>query len=244
MGIVVPVFNEASRWSTEQWRELVTQCDVRWLFVDDGSTDQSAALLHDLSVHCPQVDVMSLATNSGKAEAVRSGLLTLLDSHEFAIVGFLDADGAFSLTDIQKMVALMRSQVSRDTFDAIWSSRVALSGHDIQRTGMRHFVGRGVATLIGSTIRPMPYDTQSGFKLFLASDTLAKCLRQPLATRWLFDVEIILRWRAEGKGPLRILEVPVTSWRDVRGSKIRGREMLRIAREIGVILHQGRKQRG
>jgi dolichyl-phosphate beta-glucosyltransferase len=240
IGIVIPLFNEASRWDAERWLTFVNGFKAEWLFVDDGSTDGSRNLVQALMDSHPNVYLKVLASNQGKAEAVRLGLLELLEHSNLEIVGYLDADGAFSLLDITRISESLQMPEKKNQFDAVWSSRVALAGHQIERSTLRHYLGRGVATLIGSSLKPMPYDTQSGFKMFRASPELASCMARPFSTRWLFDVEIILRWKVMNDRPIRIIEIPVTSWRDVPGSKIKGREVLRITRELLRIMRQTR----
>lgn len=58
------------------------------------------------------------------------------------------------------------------TFDALWSSRVALSGRFIQKLASRHYMGRVVATLLSVDGNSISYDTQSGVKLFAATPSI------------------------------------------------------------------------
>ena len=45
--LVVPCYNEAGRWQADYWRELVRPGDLDVLFVDDGSTDATRAVVQE-----------------------------------------------------------------------------------------------------------------------------------------------------------------------------------------------------
>jgi len=228
--IVVPCFDEAGRWRTSYWEEMLAVPGISWIFVDDGSSDDTVRRI--TSTGCR---VLALERNRGKAEAVRRGLLAALEDGPSA-VGFMDADGAFNVQDVVTIVAAYGEQTGRaDPVDAIWSSRVALAGRSIERHAIRHYIGRAVATVVSVGNGPIPYDTQSGLKLFRPSPTLRACLREPFATRWLFEIEILLRWRALSGTDMRVWEMPLDYWHDVAGSKITRRESVRIVSELAAI---------
>ena len=76
------------------------------------------------------------------------------------------------------------------------------------------------------------YDSQCGAKVFRATPRLEQVLRQPFVSRWIFDVEILARflnsWRAEGLNPDgRIYELPLQTWIDVPGSKVKLNDFIR-----------------
>ena len=79
--VVVPCFNEARRLDLAAFEGFArAQPDVRLLLVDDGSTDNTFELLEGLRERLPEsFEVLRLERNSGKAEAVRRGLLRALD---------------------------------------------------------------------------------------------------------------------------------------------------------------------
>jgi glycosyltransferase involved in cell wall biosynthesis len=73
LAIVVPCFNEESRFSVLQWQSIVssfTQC--HWIFVDDGSLDNTSMLLDQLTG--ANVHRLDLPTNNGKGNAIHAGL--------------------------------------------------------------------------------------------------------------------------------------------------------------------------
>lgn len=241
VGIVVPCFNEASRWSPHYWAEVLQHSDQRYLFVDDGSTDGTRVLL-ERAVEGTSSGVLVLERNRGKAEAVRRGMIQLIDEYGLEGVGYLDADGAFGLGDIAGMTQQFRTKVIDGPFDAMWSSRVALSGRDIKRSGTRHYIGRAIATYISLGYGQIPYDTQSGYKLFAGSSQLRECMASPFRTRWLFELELLARWMRITGASMQVWEEPLQSWHDVPGSKIRGREVYRIVKELAVVKSEQRRR--
>src|SRR6478736_8408716 len=72
--IVIPCFNEAARLDTDALSALADHASVRLLFVDDGSTDDTGVVLAKLAATTDSIDVLTLAVNAGKAEAVRQGM--------------------------------------------------------------------------------------------------------------------------------------------------------------------------
>jgi len=237
--LVVPVFNEEERFNSTYWLEVVRRSSLSLHFVDDGSTDGTARILDDFC-HEHGFMVTRLVTNVGKANALREGLIRTLSDSDGTPVGFVDADAVFDPEDIAQLRAIMDRKEMR-TYDAFFSSRVALSGRDIRRRDSRHYIGRAIATLLSTSYSPMPYDSQSGLKFFRASDALAQVLQTPFDTRWFFEMELLLRWRHEKGLPMAVWEEPVHSWFDAPGSKIRGRQALRVTKDLYSVLVQARR---
>ena len=230
--LTVPCFNEANRWDVNYWRGVVGTSGVTCVFVDDGSEDETGHLVNEVCSGTPS-RVMSQSKNQGKAEAVRRGMQwSLSRADDSDVVGFMDADGAFHVSDLERLIRLCEAKFDQEEWDAIWSSRVALSGRVIGRSARRHYLGRIVATLLFGVRSDVPYDTQSGLKLFRPSQDLQLMLSSPFQTRWLFEVELLHRYQSYLKSPLRVWEEPLMFWSEIPGSKIRGNEAIRVASEI------------
>lgn len=72
LSVVVPVFNERDTLEEvgRRLREVLGDGDYELLFVDDGSTDGSAAILKRLCIDDPRVRVIRFGRNLGKSEAL------------------------------------------------------------------------------------------------------------------------------------------------------------------------------
>ncbi len=228
--VVIPCFDEARRLNLPAFRGFVTAIPhVEFLFVNDGSRDDTLAMLKGLKREYPGVvDVLDLANNSGKAEAVRQGLLEAIERGcEF--VAFWDADLSTGLDEIEPFRNIMRD---RPEIDMVFGSRVNLLGRHIERKLSRHYMGRVFATMVAFALRLPIYDTLCGAKMFRVTDDLKRVLEKPFISRWIFDVEIIARYlvlRRDGsKPPVRsiIVEKPLLRWTDVEGSKLRPRHFV------------------
>lgn len=239
-GLVVPCFNETPRWRDDYWTDILQVAELRILFVDDGSSDATLARA-EATVAGTASEVLSLSRNAGKAEAVRTGMQHLLKVDDISAVGYLDADGAFNRRDIEELISVYRQKVMDGDFEAAWSSRVALAGRDIARSGSRHYIGRLVATFVSLGYGQIPYDTQSGYKLFQPSEQLMTCLAEPFRTRWLFELELLARWQGLTGSQLRVWEEPLQYWHDVPGSKITGKESVRVIKELLAVKREQRR---
>ncbi|MBW2421215.1 MAG: glycosyltransferase, partial [Deltaproteobacteria bacterium] len=189
--IVVPCFNEAERLDVREFEAFIARNpSIRFVFVNDGSLDGTLGVLNRLEKGAPSaVTVIDQQPNRGKAEAVRRGLLEAFDiGPDF--VGYWDADLATPLGEISRFV---------DTFEEhpecelIIGSRVKLLGRDIQRSTLRHYLGRIAATVASLTLRLEVYDTQCGAKLFRANSRMRALFEEPFCTGWVFDVEVLAR---------------------------------------------------
>jgi hypothetical protein len=152
---------------------------------------------------------------------VRAGLQAVTQT-DTSIVGYFDADFATPVSELERLLTM----ITKDPhLDAVLASRVALLGHSIQRKATRHYLGRFYATAASLALGVAVYDTQCGAKLFRVNDTLRAALAEPFPDRWSFDVELLARLLhpAAGVPPIsaeQIVEVPLTAWRDVGGSKL------------------------
>lgn len=234
--IVIPCYNESKRLDAGQFEDFVKQAhNVRFLFVNDGSTDHTSQVLETLRrSHPDRFDVYHLPRNVGKAEAVRLGLLRAFAScPDYA--GFWDADLATPLDIIPSFCDLLDR---KPDIEMVFGSRVQLLGRSIDRNLMRHYLGRTFATMVALVLNLKVYDTQCGAKLFRRSDGVIALFQETFITRWLMDVEIIARLIQARRGTdlpraeAVIYEAPLSEWRDVRGSKLKTSDFLKAMFEM------------
>lgn len=226
--IVVPCFNEAARLDVAALAALATAAGARVLAVDDGSTDATSELLADAAARHPNIHVMRLPVNVGKAEAVRVGLgAAIADGAE--LVGYYDADLA---TPVAEMVGLVETLSAADHLDVVLGSRVGLLGRDIRRSFVRHYLGRVFATVGSAVLRLAVYDTQCGAKAFRVTPALRHAVAEPFTSRWAFDVELLGRLLDGGTRVSAFEEVPLRAWHDVGGSKLGPRSAVRAGADL------------
>ncbi|MEO8381434.1 MAG: glycosyltransferase, partial [Acidobacteriota bacterium] len=231
--LVIPCYNEERRLPVEELRAF--QLDglrIELLFVDDGSRDGTLRLLQALRDEDPQrFSVLALERNSGKAEAVRRGLLAAIERQP-DLVGFWDADMATPLGEIPGFIDVF---AARSEIEMVFAARVRLLGRSISRNPRRHYFGRVGATLISSSLGLAVYDTQCGAKLFRVSDRMRELFAEPFLSRWIFDVEIIarlVRQRGRDAAARAIFELPIMVWHDVKGSKVRSTDFVRALNDL------------
>lgn len=242
--VVVPCYNEASRLAVAEFASWAGRDGIHFLFVDDGSTDGTREVLESMQARSPAaVMQFRLDRNVGKAEAVRQGLLRALEMKpEF--VGYLDADLATPIGELLDM----RQEMDRAGATVALGARVALLGRRIQRSMFRHYSGRIFATLVSWLLGLVVYDTQCGAKLFRDTVPLRTALNRPFISRWAFDVELIGRLlvgtpEVPPISPTSMVEYPLHTWVDVRGSKLNMIGMVLATAQLILIWRDIRKQR-
>ncbi len=235
--IIVPCYNESKRINPNAFLcALEKDLNLSFLFVNDGSTDETLSVLKSIKEKNPtQVEVVSLEKNSGKAEAVRRGILKALEG-QFDNVGYWDADLATPLDAIEVFCRLL------DSTDAeiVIGSRVRLLGRKIERRAMRHYLGRIFATCASMLLDISIYDTQCGAKIFRNSASLSQVFGKPFKVKWTFDVEMFARFPiVMGASPFEIssrwVEYPLDEWVDVKGSNIKGKDFIRGGIEFSIL---------
>jgi glycosyltransferase involved in cell wall biosynthesis len=222
---VVPCFNEARRLDAEAFAALVSDPRLAVIAVDDGSSDDTRAILEAIArSHPDAVELLALERNRGKGEAVRVGMLQALASGA-EVVGYADADFATPPSELQRLLGELERR--RDV-EVLLGARIQRLGADIRRRELRHMAGRIFATVAAWTVGTPVYDTQCGAKLFRRSPTLEAALATPFSSRWSFDVELLARLfgRLSNQGappldPAKVLEVPLEVWHDIGGSQLR-----------------------
>ena len=241
----MPFYNEEHRLRAEPFFEFLASPGplhqaVRFLFVDDGSTDGTLHLLRSIHLraaelgHADRIAILEQRPNGGKAEAIRNGMLAAISVHQAGCeyAGFWDADLAAPLSAIPQLFAQLETAPH---LHMIFGSRVRLLGRRIHRNPTRHYLGRIFATAASKTLRLPIYDTQCGAKIFKVTPDLAHVLAQPFLSRWIFDVEIVARYlqlRGRSFCFSSIYEFPLEAWEDVGGSKLRSHDFFHAAFDI------------
>jgi glycosyltransferase involved in cell wall biosynthesis len=173
--------------------------------------------------------------NVGKSNAIAFGMnYAFNELSKIGWIGFLDSDGAFAISDVEGIIKTTRSVKK---YDALYSSRVKMSGRSIQRNSARHIIARLITSIFGLIWRDIPYDTQSGFKLYRYSNNFNYIFMDQFKTKWFLDIELFIRFLKYWKRNMEVWEVPVSSWTDIPGSKINYRQSMRVILEVIYIFY-------
>jgi glycosyltransferase involved in cell wall biosynthesis len=203
--VVMPAFNEAGSIADvlAEVLEELPECDV--LVVDDGSTDETAAIAR----RCP-VLVASHPFNMGVGAAMRTGF-RYAASHGYDVVIQVDADGQHDAAEARRLMAATSQAdiVIGSRFDG----RAHYDLHPVRGAAMRT-VARVMSRVVGGRLT----DSTSGFRAFRRPAVLLFADHYP--TEYLGDtVESLVLARRSG---LTIAEVGVVMRQRTAGRPSQG----------------------
>jgi dolichyl-phosphate beta-glucosyltransferase len=216
LSLIIPAFNEAQRIGPTLQRAhrflAARPASFEIIVVDDGSTDDTVALVTALAGELPGLRVLHSPANRGKGHAVRLGMRAATGRTRV----FTDADGS---TPIAELEALLRALAAGADI-AIGSRYLPASRVMRPQPWHRRAWSRLVNRVVQRVLLPGVVDTHCGFKAFTAvaaARTFAACT----VDGWSFDLEVLARARASG---FHIQEVPVC-WENDARSKARLRQL-------------------
>jgi glycosyltransferase involved in cell wall biosynthesis len=209
VSLVIPAFNEAAR-LPENLRCLREYLDARQrpyevLVVDDGSSDGTASVVHDLAARWPQLRLVH-TSHRGKGGAIRQGVLRA--SGEYVMLA--DADFSMPVEELARF-----DPDALGAFDLAIGSREAEGSRRIGEPVYRHVMGRVFNWLVQVLLLPGIQDTQCGFKCLRREVAQVLCAQQTIEG-WGFDPELLFVATRRGYA---IHEVPIT-WHYMPGSKV------------------------
>ena len=208
VSVVIPAYNEQARLpaSLEKiWNYLP---DAEIIVVDDGSIDDTRAVVERFAADHPGVRLVNNPGNRGKGYAVRHGMLEA--TGEWIL--FTDADLSAPIEEIARLMSAARE---RSVEVVIGSRALDRSLIGVHQSAFREWAGR-IFNLLMRVLTGLPFwDTQCGFKLFSARAAREVFRRQRL-DGFGFDVEALFIARRRG---FRTMEVPVR-WNHVEGTKV------------------------
>ena len=226
-SIVIPAYNESARiLSTLQ---AVVACiracnwDAEVVVVNDGSTDDTAAIVRTFSAQAPELRLIENPGNCGKGYSVRAGLLQALGE----VVLFTDADLSAPIEEAERLFAAIEQGA-----DIAIGSRWLESGRQTHRQPLyRQFFGRCFNTVTRGVMGLRFADTQCGFKAFTRAAAQTVFQLQTIE-RWGFDPEILFIALKRG---YRVVEVPVSWAHDERSRMSYLRDGMKMLEEIAIV---------
>lgn len=193
--VVIPVYNHGR--GAKVLIEKIAPYGLSVILVNDGSTDDTAALLEELAHVHTGIGVVDHGQNQGKGAAVMTGLRTAFaDGYTHALQ--IDADGQHNTDDIPAFLDLSSQNPSaviagRPEFDSTIPKSRLLARY------LTH-VWIWIETL-SFTIR----DSMCGFRVYPIAPVIRILDSARLGKRMDFDPEILVRLHWSG---VRILSVP------------------------------------
>ena len=211
LSVIIPAYNESKRITNTVIRISKylkeKNHDYEIIVVDDGSRDNTAEIVSELSKEYENLSLVKNGKNKGKGYSVKNGMLHA----ERDYLLFSDADLSTPIEEIEKFLPWLK-----EGYDVVIASR-ALKGSDIKikQPFYRVFIGKTFNKIVQIIATRGIKDTQCGFKLFTKKAAKRIFPKQKLE-RFGFDVEILYLTKKFG---FKIKEVPVI-WINAEGSKV------------------------
>jgi glycosyltransferase involved in cell wall biosynthesis len=208
LSIVIPAYNESSRIAGTL--EQVMRCvqargwDAEVIVVDDGSTDDTVAIVQRWMATHDRLHMVKNGENRGKGYSVRNGVLQSAGD----IVFFTDADMSVPMEEGERLIETL--QAGADV--AIGSRWLDTQTQVVHQPLYRRFFGRCFNKVTRMMVGLPFADTQCGFKAF-KRETAQVIFRLQTIERWGFDPELLFIAR---RLHCKIVEVPVTWGHDER----------------------------
>ena len=238
--IVIPCYNESERLDFTAIQDFLSSNQAAsLLMVDDGSTDDTLDVLRRLQKTAPnRIAILALDENSGKAEAVRLGMLAA-DQSPTDYVGFWDADMATPLSAVPHFSNVLDRCPA---VQIVWGTRLGLMGRHIHRQQVRRLLGRVFSQASAIAVGLPIHDALCGAKMFRSGPWLRALFGSPFDSRWIFDVEILSRLKAalrrlpNHSATELLFEFPLDEWFEIEGSRLTSRDFVRAGTQLAGLL--------
>ncbi|HEX2661110.1 MAG TPA: glycosyltransferase family 2 protein [Polyangia bacterium] len=175
--------------------------EVEAVIVDDGSSDGTAALAHELAATRPWLRVLQRPANGGYGAAMKDGLAHARKSGADCAAS-VHADGQYGP---ELLTALLHALDQRH-LDLVQGSRIAGGGALAGGMPLYKFAGNWVLNKLERAVFGLPLsDFHSGYLVY-GPRALAQVPFQSLGDSFDFDMEVIAAARARG---LAVGEEPI-----------------------------------
>jgi len=210
-SLVIPAYNESSRIRPTLDKVLHYIAEKNWtaevVIVDDGSGDDTAAIVREYARSHPLVRLVQNPGNRGKGYSVRNGMMHAGGD----ICLFSDADLSSPISEAEKLFAAIAGGA-----DIAIGSRWLRAELQTERQPLyRQLFGRIFNFLLRLLLGLHFKDTQCGFKAF-KREARQRIFPLQRIERWGFDPEILFLGRRMG---FKTIEVPV-KWAHSEGTRL------------------------
>jgi dolichyl-phosphate beta-glucosyltransferase len=225
--IIIPFYNEEKRIVLESFHQIfknTSQYD--FILVDDGSTDNTNTILGEFKNKFPNLTILKLDKNIGKAEAIRTAVLSISNTD---FIAYYDADLATPFSELDKLIQF---SIQNPNYKMIMGARIKLIGNGVKRSLKRHYFGRIFATIVSQfVLKVAVYDTQCGAKV-IDYQIAKQIFEKPFISKWLFDVELLKRLQRINNLREVVKEIPLEKWTEIGNSKIKFTDFLKLPLEL------------
>ncbi len=236
---VIPCYNEEIRFAFTKFRSLIlSNQEVTFIFVDDGSTDKTKEMLKKFIKDLVNAKLISSTKNLGKANAIRLGFQYIENSIKeselkSSFFAWTDADDQISFEDIQQMIKVCIKTTRKPHSLIYFATRNKMENHDFLRRIGSNVISR---VLRSDNVIGMPSDTQCGLKAFQVSEVFAKSMIDRFETRWFIEWELLIRFYESHKKDAQMLpiivELPLSKISRSIDSHISFRSYVSILKEV------------
>ena len=211
LSIIIPSYEEEAQLqlTLPKLRNYLIKQDYPWevIIVDDGSSDGTPRIPHEIFRKTESVKVLTNPKNRGKGYSVKQGVIEA--SGKLILVS--DADFSTPIEDFEKL----HNYVKQGYDIAIGSRSLADSNIEIRQTWYREGMGRIFNVFVQMLVLRGFVDTQCGFKCF-DREKLIPIFSQMTVDGFCFDVELLFISKKRG---LKTIEVDV-NWRNAPHSQV------------------------
>jgi glycosyltransferase involved in cell wall biosynthesis len=195
VSFLIPTYNEARTLEEVVRRVDALPIDKQIVVVDDGSTDETPALLERIAREFPTL-IAVRQQNAGKGAAVRAALAHA----DGSIAVIQDADMEYDPAEVPALI----EPIERGVADVVYGSR--LSGGRPQRAYLFwHMIGnRFLSFVTGLMFNTTLSDMETGYKAFKTDVLRSLELRENQ-----FGIEPEITGRICKRKELRIYELPI-----------------------------------
>jgi glycosyltransferase involved in cell wall biosynthesis len=202
VGVILPSYNVGAHLQVLLSEIHEQQPDSQILVVDDGSSDETAAIAESSGVHLVRHPV-----NRGKGRALQTGYSYALD-HGWEWVYTMDADGQHLPAEMDRFLEAAR----RHGWDIVVGTRMADTA---TMPWLRKATNRLTSSIISRLCGFSVPDSQSGYRLFRTA-----CLSGLSLKTWHYEAESEILVRLARRG-FRIGAVPIATVYAGQSSSIR-----------------------
>jgi dolichyl-phosphate beta-glucosyltransferase len=198
LSIVIPCYNEANRKNlirrlNKIYNYMTYHTDIEFelIFVNDGSTDNTIAMLNEFAQHKTdnvEISIISYERNIGKGFALKQGISKAKGLYTL----MTDADLSIPLKNIRRFYDYI---IDTDNPQLVIGNRTNEYNKNTTRKLLTMSAKICTKKLIGIHESG---DTQCGFKMFPTNE-VQSILDFINSDRWLFDIELILYMQALGE---------------------------------------------